>query len=68
MVAKLTKLSHKIEIPLHVVAENHIICSSYSRQPVQKLLDTPSYKVPSVSKLLSENKEKTDFLQQRRCV
>jgi hypothetical protein len=39
MVAKLTRLTHKIAIQLHLVAE-----SSYrSRRPVRKLLDTPSY-------------------------
>jgi hypothetical protein len=43
MVAKLTRLTHKIVIPLHLVAESCIICSSCSRQPVWKLLDTPLY-------------------------
>jgi len=42
MVAKLTRLTHKIAIPLHIVAENRTICSSRSRRPVRKLLDTPS--------------------------
>jgi len=37
MVAKLTRLIHKIAIQLHLVAE------SCSRWPVWKLLDTPSY-------------------------
>jgi hypothetical protein len=41
-VAKLTRLTHKIAIRLHLVAESCTICSSRSRQPVRKLLDTPS--------------------------
>jgi hypothetical protein len=40
--AKLTRLTHKIAIQLHVVAESSTICSSRSRRPVRKLLDTPS--------------------------
>jgi len=43
MAAKLTRLTHKIAMQLHLVADNFIICSSRSRRPVQKLLDTPSY-------------------------
>jgi hypothetical protein len=43
MVAKITRLTHKIAIQLHLVAESCTICSSHSRQPVQKLLDTPLY-------------------------
>jgi hypothetical protein len=43
MAAKLTRLTHKIAIQLHVVAEGCAICSSRSRRPVRKLLDTPSY-------------------------
>jgi hypothetical protein len=43
MAAKLTRLTHKIVIQLHLVAESCTICSSRSRRPVQKLLDTPSY-------------------------
>jgi hypothetical protein len=42
MAAKLTRLTHKIAIQLHLVAENCTICSSRSRRPVRKLLDTPS--------------------------
>jgi len=30
-------------IQLHLVAESRTICSSRSRRPVRKLLDTPSY-------------------------
>jgi hypothetical protein len=41
MAAKLTRLIHKIAIQLQLVAESCTICSSQSRQPVQKLLDTP---------------------------
>jgi hypothetical protein len=39
---KLTGLTHKIAIQLHLVAESCTICSSRSRRPVRKLLDTPS--------------------------
>jgi hypothetical protein len=41
METKLTRLTHKIAIQLHLVAENCTICSALS--PVRKLLDTPSY-------------------------
>jgi len=37
MAAKHTRLTHQI------VAEGCTICSSRSRRPVRKLLDTPSY-------------------------
>jgi hypothetical protein len=43
MGSKLTRLTHKITIQLHLVAESFTICSSRSRRPVRKLLDTPSY-------------------------
>jgi hypothetical protein len=43
MAAKLTRLSHKTAIQLHFLAESCTICSSRSRWPVRKLLDTPSY-------------------------
>jgi hypothetical protein len=43
MAAKLTRLTHKIAIQLHLVAESSTICSSRSRQPVRNLLDTSSY-------------------------
>jgi hypothetical protein len=43
MAAKLTRLTHKIAIKLHLVAESCTICSSRSRRPVRKLLDTPAY-------------------------
>jgi hypothetical protein len=43
VVAKLTRLTHKIAIQLHIVAESCTISSSHSRWPVQKLLDTPLY-------------------------
>jgi hypothetical protein len=36
MAAKLTRLSHKIGIRLHIVAESCTICSSRSRLPVWK--------------------------------
>jgi hypothetical protein len=43
MAAKLTRLTHKIATQLQLVAESCTICSSPSRRPVWKLLDTPSY-------------------------
>jgi hypothetical protein len=43
MAAKLTKLTHKIAIQLHLVAESCTICSSRSRRPVRKLLDIPEH-------------------------
>jgi hypothetical protein len=43
MAEKLTRLTHKIAIQLHLVAESCTICSYCSRRPVRKLLDTPSY-------------------------
>jgi hypothetical protein len=43
MVAKLTRLTHKIAILLHLMAESCTICSSRSRRPVRKLLDSSSY-------------------------
>jgi hypothetical protein len=43
MAAKLTRLTHKIAIQLHLVVESCTIFSSRSRWPVRKLLDTPSY-------------------------
>jgi hypothetical protein len=49
MAARLTRLTHKIAIQLHLVAESCIFCSSRSRRPVRKLLDTPLYVWYSVS-------------------
>jgi len=43
MAAKLTRLTHKIATQLDLVAETCTICTSSSRLPDQKLLDTPSY-------------------------
>jgi hypothetical protein len=43
MAAKLTRLTHKIAIQLHLAEESCTICSSRARQPVRKLLDTLSY-------------------------
>jgi hypothetical protein len=42
MTAKLTRLTHKIAIQLNL-EKSCTICSSRSRRPVRKLLDTPSY-------------------------
>jgi hypothetical protein len=57
MAAKLTRLTHKIAIQLHLVAESCTIYSSRSRRPVRKLLDTPSYvaiKSPPLGTVLSQ--------------
>jgi hypothetical protein len=43
MTAKLSRLTHKVAIQLHLAAESCTICSFRSRRPVPKLLDTPSY-------------------------
>jgi len=43
MAAKLTRMTHKISIQLHPVAKSWTICSSRSRRPVRKLLDSPPY-------------------------
>jgi len=43
MAAKLTRLTHKIAARLHLMAEISTVCSSRSRPPVRKLLDTTSY-------------------------
>jgi len=42
MAIKLTRLTHKIEIQLHLVAQSSTICSSCSRRAVRKRLDIPS--------------------------
>jgi hypothetical protein len=42
MAAELTRLTHEIALQLHLVAESCTTCSSRSRRPVRKLLDTPS--------------------------
>jgi hypothetical protein len=49
MTAKLTKVTHKITIQLHLVAESYTICSSRGRRPVRKLLDTPLYIISSAN-------------------
>jgi hypothetical protein len=45
MAAKLTRLTHKVAIQLHLVVESCTICSSRSTRPARKLLHTPSYYV-----------------------
>jgi hypothetical protein len=50
MAAKLTRLTHKIAIQLHLVTESCTI----SRRPVRKLLDTPSYVLSSYILILYE--------------
>jgi hypothetical protein len=58
MVEKLTRLTHKIVIQLHLVAESCTICSSRFRRLVRKLLDTPLYSYPysTWNKCISTNK------------
>jgi hypothetical protein len=43
MAANLTRLTHKIAIRLHLVAESCTACSSRFRRPVRKLVDTLSH-------------------------
>jgi len=43
MAAKLTRLTHKIAIQLHLVAGSYNICISRSGRPVRKVLVTLSY-------------------------
>jgi len=43
MAAKLSRMTHKIAIQLHLLAESRTTCSYRSRWPVRKLLDTYSY-------------------------
>jgi hypothetical protein len=45
MEAKLTRLTHNIVIQQQLMAERCTICSSRSRRPVRKLLDTSSYRL-----------------------
>jgi hypothetical protein len=45
MAAKLTRLTHKIAIQLHILAESCTICSSRSKRPVRKLFNSPSYTI-----------------------
>jgi hypothetical protein len=42
MATKLTRLTHKIAIQLHLVAKSCTNCSFHSTRPVRKLVDTPS--------------------------
>jgi hypothetical protein len=53
MAEKFNRPNHKIAIQLHIVAENCTSCSSFSRRPVRKLMDTPSYMAGSLSHSLS---------------
>jgi hypothetical protein len=52
VMAKLTRLTHKIAIQLHLVAESCTICRCRSRRPVRKLLDTPLYVVSLLGTVL----------------
>jgi hypothetical protein len=51
MVAKVTRLTHKIAIQLQLVAESCTICNSHSKRPVREFLDTPSYYLPIHAKV-----------------
>jgi len=44
MAVNLNRLTHKIVVQLHLVAESCTICSCCSRWPVRKLWDTPLYR------------------------
>jgi hypothetical protein len=57
MAAKLTRLTHKIEVQLHPVAESCTTCSSRSRRPVRKLLVTPSYIFVAYQKLFTSGSQ-----------
>jgi len=50
MAAKLTRMTHKIVIQLHLVADSCTICCSCSRWPVQILLDMHFYAYRSLNK------------------
>jgi hypothetical protein len=54
--AKLTRLTHEIATQLRLVAESCTICSSRSRRPVRKLLDTPSYVTLNYNKITKKFK------------
>jgi hypothetical protein len=53
MATKLTRLTHKIAMELHLVAEGCTVCSSRFRWIVRNLLDTPSYMVAAMWHSLS---------------
>jgi hypothetical protein len=50
MTAKLTWLTHRILIQLHLVAGSYTICSSRARQPVRKLMDISLYDIDNSSR------------------
>jgi len=62
MAAKLTRLTHKIAMQLHLMAESYTICSSCSRKAVRKILDTPSY----IQKFCQRNKKDEQIWRFRR--
>jgi hypothetical protein len=61
MAAKLTRLTHKIGMQLHIVAESCTISSSHSRRPVRKPLDTPLYFIACSILLEDHRKGHTRF-------
>jgi hypothetical protein len=61
MAAKLTRLTHKIAIQLHLAAGSCTIRSSRSRRPFRKLLDAPSYSHPQCFEIFTEWKIQVEF-------
>jgi hypothetical protein len=57
MATKIAGLTHKIAIHMHLVAETCTLCSSRSRRPVRKLLNTPSYLLQTLQKLTPKIRE-----------
>jgi hypothetical protein len=69
MAAKLTRLTHKIAIQLHLVAESCTICTTRSRRPVRKLLDTPSYaSVTAMRDAPTRTQMRTQFTPPESCL
>jgi hypothetical protein len=62
--AKLNRLTHRIAIQLHLVAEICTICSSHSRWPVRKLSDTPPiwYLIPNGKENKITKKSKGNYV------
>jgi hypothetical protein len=68
MAEKLTRLTHRIAIQMHIVAVSCIICSSRARLPVRKLMDTSSYvKIPCITSAIfySHNIRYTNYMKER---
>jgi hypothetical protein len=57
MAAKLTRLTHKIAIQLHLMAESSKICSSRSRRPVPKIWIQPRmclFSIPGYKQIIAK--------------